>query len=300
MLTGCDAAALLDVLRRERRAVVVRVAGEERWIAADDAGLYRDALGVVPPGGLPEAFVAEVQRRAREARGPLRAHARPVHDGRAARALRRRSGRARSPRWRRAATSCAASCVPAAASASGATPTCCAASAARRSPCCARRSRPSTSARWRRSCRAGRASTAIPPPAPGSTACARRSSRSRGSRCPRRSGSATCCRAASGAYSPAWLDQLTASGEVVWVGAGAIGRDSGRVALYFRDDAPAIGPPHVKGPAPSRRPQPVHDDAARAPARVAVLLHRPARRAAGPRARGDPGRRCGTSCGPAR
>ena len=38
----------------------VRVAGEERWIAADDAGLYRDALGVVPPGGLPEAFLADV------------------------------------------------------------------------------------------------------------------------------------------------------------------------------------------------------------------------------------------------
>ena len=46
-----------------------------------------------------------------------------------------------------------------------------------------------------------------------------------------------------GAYSPAWLDQLCASGEVVWVGAGALGRRLGRVALYFRDDAEAIGPP---------------------------------------------------------
>jgi ATP-dependent Lhr-like helicase len=46
-----------------------------------------------------------------------------------------------------------------------------------------------------------------------------------------------------GSYSPAWLDSLCASGEVVWVGAGPLGRDSGRVALYFRDDAPAIGPP---------------------------------------------------------
>jgi ATP-dependent Lhr-like helicase len=32
------------------------------------------------------------------------------------------------------------------------------------------------------------------------------------------------------------------SGEVVWVGAGALGRNSGKVALYFRDDAEAIGP----------------------------------------------------------
>jgi ATP-dependent Lhr-like helicase len=46
-----------------------------------------------------------------------------------------------------------------------------------------------------------------------------------------------------GAYSTSWLDQLCAAGEIVWVGAGAIARRSGRVALYFRDDAPAIGPP---------------------------------------------------------
>ncbi len=52
----------LDTLRRERRAVRVRVAGEERWIAADDAGLYRDAVGAVPPGGLPEAFLAAAER----------------------------------------------------------------------------------------------------------------------------------------------------------------------------------------------------------------------------------------------
>jgi ATP-dependent Lhr-like helicase len=39
-------------------------------------------------------------------------------------------------------------------------------------------------------------------------------------------------------YQPAWLDQLTASGEVVWVGAGLE-----RVALYFREDAPAVGRP---------------------------------------------------------
>ena len=45
-----------------------------------------------------------------------------------------------------------------------------------------------------------------------------------------------------GAYSQSWLDSLCASGEVVWVGSGPLGR-SGRVALYFREDAPLIGPP---------------------------------------------------------
>ncbi|MFP5319263.1 MAG: DEAD/DEAH box helicase [Acidimicrobiia bacterium] len=44
-------------LLRERRAVEVRIAGEPRLIAAEDAGRYRDALGVQPPPGLPEAFL---------------------------------------------------------------------------------------------------------------------------------------------------------------------------------------------------------------------------------------------------
>ena len=35
----------------------VRVAGEDRFIAAEDAGRYRDALGVMVPAGLPDAFL---------------------------------------------------------------------------------------------------------------------------------------------------------------------------------------------------------------------------------------------------
>jgi ATP-dependent Lhr-like helicase len=46
-----------------------------------------------------------------------------------------------------------------------------------------------------------------------------------------------------GAYSAAWLDQLCAAGELVWVGAGPLGRHSGKVALYFREDAAVLGPP---------------------------------------------------------
>ena len=57
-----------------------------------------------------------------------------------------------------------------------------------------------------------------------------------------------------GAYSPTWMDQLCASGEIVWVGAGALGRNSGKVALYFRDDAEAIGPPPYKGEPPADEP----------------------------------------------
>jgi ATP-dependent Lhr-like helicase len=47
-------------LVRRRRAALVRVAGEERLIAAEDAGRYRDALGVQPPPGLPDAFLDPV------------------------------------------------------------------------------------------------------------------------------------------------------------------------------------------------------------------------------------------------
>jgi ATP-dependent Lhr-like helicase len=50
------AAPLLD----ERRALLVRIAGEDRLIAAEDAGRYRDALGVMPPGGLPDVYLESV------------------------------------------------------------------------------------------------------------------------------------------------------------------------------------------------------------------------------------------------
>ncbi len=47
----------LRALEQERRAIGIRVAGETRWIAAEDAGRYRDALGASLPVGLPEAFL---------------------------------------------------------------------------------------------------------------------------------------------------------------------------------------------------------------------------------------------------
>ena len=49
--------ALAAPLLAERRALLVRIAGEERLIAAEDAGRYRDGLGAMPPGGLPDVFL---------------------------------------------------------------------------------------------------------------------------------------------------------------------------------------------------------------------------------------------------
>ncbi len=50
----------IDALVHARRIVEVGIAGVVRTIAAEDAGRYRDALGVVPPQGLPLAFLERV------------------------------------------------------------------------------------------------------------------------------------------------------------------------------------------------------------------------------------------------
>ncbi len=43
-----------------RRGLAIRIAGQTRFIAAEDASRYRDALGVVLPAGLPAAFLESV------------------------------------------------------------------------------------------------------------------------------------------------------------------------------------------------------------------------------------------------
>ncbi|MCP3914393.1 MAG: DEAD/DEAH box helicase [bacterium] len=72
-------ATWLAQLEDERRAIPVRIVGEERWIAADEAGLFRDALGCAPPGGLPSTYVepfddpwTHLVRRWARTHGPFR------------------------------------------------------------------------------------------------------------------------------------------------------------------------------------------------------------------------------------
>ncbi|HJT02160.1 MAG TPA: DEAD/DEAH box helicase [Pseudonocardiaceae bacterium] len=50
----------LAELGAARRAIMVRIAGEHRWIAIEDAGRVRDALGAALPVGVPEAFTEPV------------------------------------------------------------------------------------------------------------------------------------------------------------------------------------------------------------------------------------------------
>src|SRR5439155_12319950 len=59
----------LEALAADRRAVAVRIAGEERWIAAEDAARYRDAVGVALPAGL--AGVTGTLPASRDALGGL-------------------------------------------------------------------------------------------------------------------------------------------------------------------------------------------------------------------------------------
>ena len=47
----------LEALAADRRAVVVRIRGEQRWIAMEDVARYRDALGVAVPVGVPAALL---------------------------------------------------------------------------------------------------------------------------------------------------------------------------------------------------------------------------------------------------
>ncbi len=76
------AARWLVELEAARRAIRVRIAGEERWAAIEDAGRLRDALGAPLPVGVPEAFLepvgdplGDLVSRYARTHGPFRADA---------------------------------------------------------------------------------------------------------------------------------------------------------------------------------------------------------------------------------
>jgi ATP-dependent Lhr-like helicase len=264
VLESLDGAAMLATLERERRVARVRVAGEERFIASDDAGLYRDALGVPSPGGLPEAFLAEVP----DALSKLVVRFASTHGPFTTMELRERYAVDASSALReleRAGTLAQGQLRPNPTSTtdrpqSGTSP-----SHLRegdgREWCdieVLRRLRRATLASLRKEIEpAGeRALAAFMPSWQGvgrwRVAAGRRDGAERlrevlvplqGLALPAAAWERDVLPARTGSYSQVWLDSLCASGEVVWVGAGSLGRDSGRVALYFREDAALLGPP---------------------------------------------------------
>ena len=278
-------------LERERRAIRLRIGGEERYVAADDAGLYRDALGAVPPGGLPEAFLDDVPDALRElvaryarTHGPFTTdelHARYGVDASAVLRELERAGELVRGELRPGGSErewCDVEVL--------------------------RRLRRASLAALRKEIEPAdqRALAAFLPVLAGrrpplrrgrrraSTACARCSCRSRAWRCPPRSGSATCCRAAP---APTRRRGSTRSARAASSCGSAPARSggSGRVALYFREDAPLLGPPPAprsgRGEQAAAPSAPRARAAARAPRAGPLLLHRPARRA-----RRWPPRRC--------
>ncbi|MGH2952518.1 MAG: DEAD/DEAH box helicase [Solirubrobacterales bacterium] len=237
---GFSSASMLAKLERERRAVAVRIAGEERWIAGEDAGLYRDALGVPPPGGLPDSFLEEVPdamlalvRRYARTHGPF-----PTGQPQ------RRYGVDLAPALKlleRSGELVRGELLP---------------GGSEREWCDAdvlRRLRRASVAALRQEAEAvDRAELARFLPAWQNVDAHRPAGgpdRLREALAPLQGIALTpevwerdVLPRRLGAYSPAWIDQLTTGGELVWIGAGSVGR-TGRVALYFREDVRIAGPP---------------------------------------------------------
>jgi ATP-dependent Lhr-like helicase len=230
--------ALAAELESERRAVRVRVGGAERLIAVEDAGRYRDALGAMPPSGLPEAYLEAGEEplpgllvRYARGRGPFttaepsarfglareRAEeelARLEAEGRLVRGELRPGGSEREwcdpdvlRRLRRASLAALRKEVePVDQGALG-----------RFLPAWQGLDRRATL----REALVPLQGLSLPVPLWESDVLPRRVPN----------------------YQPAQLDQLTASGEVVWLGAGLE-----RAALFFREDAPALGRPAALPP----------------------------------------------------
>ena len=288
-----SAASMLGKLEDERRAAKVRVNGEERWIAAEDAGLYRDALGVPPPPGLPESFGEEVP----DAMSSLVRRWARTHGPFPTRRLADRYGIDPMPALReleREGILVRGELLP------GGT---------EREWCDSevlRRVRRASLAQLRQEVEAvDPAELARFLPSWQNVDAHRPAGagpdRLREALVPMQGVALTpevwerdVLPRRLGAYNPAWLDQLTTSGEVVWIGAGSVAR-SGRVALYFRDDVRLAGPPpsNAKLEVPAGR-DPRPDP--RAAGRVARVLDRPRRRARG-EPRGAPGGAVGSGLG---
>ncbi|TML37028.1 MAG: DEAD/DEAH box helicase [Actinobacteria bacterium] len=254
-LEAVSAKRMLEQLRGERRAVEMRIGGEDRFIAAEDAGLYRDALGAVPPGGLPDTFLEPVEdplrrlvRRYAYTHGPFTtaevAERYRVDPSAVLRELERAGELVRGElrpdgverEW----------CDPEV----------------------LRRLRRASLATYRKEVEpaeqralarllpAWQGVDVAPPQGAGED-------RLREALVPLQGVALTAevwerdlLPRRVGAYSPTWIDSLCAGGELVWIGAGALGRHSGKVALYFRDDVRWLGPPPNRSDPPS---EPLHD-----------------------------------------
>jgi ATP-dependent Lhr-like helicase len=248
---------MLAKLERERRAARIRIVGEERWIAAEDAALYRDALGVPPPPGLPDSFLEKAEepmvalmRRYARTHGPFTteepAGRYGVDPSPALRELERTGELVRGE------------LLP-----GGNEREWC-------DPDVLRRLRRASLAHLRAEAEAvdqrelarflpgWQNVDAYRPAGAGPDRLREVLVPLQGVALTPEAWERDVLPRRLGAYSPAWLDELCTGGELVWIGAGALGRTGGKVALYFREDVRLVGPP----PANARLESPqgeVHD-----------------------------------------
>jgi ATP-dependent Lhr-like helicase len=244
VLGDLDVERMLQELQAERRVARVSLASDERFIDAADAGLYRDALGVTPPDQLPAAFLehvpdalARLVRRYASTHGPFcegalreRYH---VDCSAVLRDLERRGELVRGEL--RPGGSEREWCDPDVLK------------RLRRASLAALRKEIEPSEQrqlarflpaWQGVGRHARATRG-----PGPDRLREVLSPLQGVALPPATWEHDVLPSRTGAYSPAWMDELCASGELVWIGAGALGRSTGRVALYFRDDVALLGSP---------------------------------------------------------
>jgi ATP-dependent Lhr-like helicase len=250
VLEGLNAEAMLSDLRGERRAARVRVNGEERWIDAADAGLYRDALGAAPPGGLPAAFLEDVPEALS---GLLRRYA-ATHGPFTTADVRTRYGIDASAVLRELERS--GDLVRGELRPGGSEREWCDSEVLRRlrraSLAVLRKEiEPAEARELARFLPAWQGVDRHPPSGAGIDRLREILVPLQGLALPAEVWERDVLPRRVGAYSPTWMDQLCAAGEVVWIGAGALGRSSGRVALYFRDDLAVLGPPSYRGDVPS-------------------------------------------------
>src|SRR5438477_9034080 len=238
----------LKELERDRRAVTARIAGDSRWFAAEDAGRYREALGVTLPVGLPDAY--------------LEPGAEPL-----ASLLRR---------WARTHVPFVAADVMERWSLAGPAVEVALAQLVARGEVIAGEFRPSSRGREhchpevlrmlrRRSLAALRREVeSVPPDAfarflPAWHGIGARASgvdrllevvfQLQGAALPATVIERDVIAGRVAGYNPRLLDELVSMGEVVWVGRGSLGATDGRVALYLRGDAPRLVPEPVDAPA---------------------------------------------------
>jgi ATP-dependent Lhr-like helicase len=257
---GVDPAWLAE-LAAARRAIRVRVAGAERWIGIEDAGRYAQALGVALPVGVPEAHLAPVadplaDLLARYARthGPFDTATCAARFGLGVavvdQVLRRLAATGRlvageftpDPADAAEGGRLGAGAWP---GHPGGGPQYCDAEVLRllrrRSLAALRREIEPVPARvlgtflprWQQ----------VGGHATGVAAVAAAIEQLQGVPVPASALERLVLPARVADYTPAYLDELCASGEVVWAGAGAIGAGDGWVALAYADAAPLLLPP---------------------------------------------------------